>query len=603
MKSAIHPNAAGWFSSLAQIAEAHLVNSARLLTAGFYNVFKAIPTLSTSFEVPVASFAFQGLTETQEVELTSLGLRKEVARPNVFIGTPGASSIPSIFSYPITEARTNPGTVSADGYLAYIYMTKAFMFFSEISYTLFSGAGLNNIVGYSAGDQRDTLARPLGSSPVAEGIDLAKQLASGEQFCRSLIGAIATPSIFGKVGQFTGLFSSMSAPKFKNDKLDGLFFPYFDGMLTTDKSLCDHVFKLLFFKSLAGNHDEARKLYSRIRNGIRNLATHRAGKVFSHLFAGILIAYETHSIITAMVENGVYHGFVIQSPGLVATIGGSTFKAVSFAELLLDLGSLNKQEKLLTDIVGLINGLVNDSGMPVYKFQATDINTSRKFMQVWSSINLDFSTSTTFLADVRKLVDQLLFGDKFALPGNSSILAFLKYVQTGDMTLLAEYPAFLQNGVFLQTDRITVGLSIFGARVPSVNYGKAKDQTFTIPGSADAADPNLAVTDGKRPLRYLPFKTEPIFQAAVQWKNLFDSGRLLIPHGRKGKDEFTSTSQVTLRIAGDPHFANTYGLIKAISISSRNANRQGKRARDEGTEENKASSKRAKKGESIRGLL
>jgi hypothetical protein len=71
----------------------------------------------------------------------------------------------------------------------------------------------------------------------------------------------------------------------------------------------------------------------------------------------------------------------------------------------------------------------------------------------------------------------------------------------------------------------------------------------------------------------------PLGQAVIQWKSLFNGGILHVPAGRKNKAEFTNVSLVAFQISSDPGFQTVYSRIKAITESTKDAVRSGKRKR------------------------
>jgi len=87
---------------------------------------------------------------------------------------------------------------------------------------------------------------------------------------------------------------------------------------------------------------------------------------------------------------------------------------------------------------------VNDKGVAVNKFVLADINTSRKLANVLYTIDQGLFTSTDWVKDLVKLFDKLAFGDQFDLPNVKTTNVFLNFVKSGNILVLADYPAFIR---------------------------------------------------------------------------------------------------------------------------------------------------------------
>jgi hypothetical protein len=357
-----------------------------------------------------------------------------------------------------------------------------------------------------------------------------------------------------------------------------------------------HNFRRLFFRCIGDTEEATLKVWSVLRGGFRGLAPLRAGRSLTHAYFGVDLAMQAGAQMTLVVVQGVYHGYVLQRTGLKASLYGTVYKAVPSVDIVESINLLNRNDVLLGEICALLNAPVDAKGAPLYAITPALINTSRKFVTVWCSLDMSHYVSSDLNTLVREKLDKVYFNDVFQAPSFDQILAFLKYVQTGDRNHIEKYPSYVMNGWFIETDRVTVGLAMFGPRAPSCNYGSSKQLSFTMPADLNAEDPNLKLGEDKKraALKYLPFSFEPLSTARVQWNNLFKTGTLCIPEGRKGKNEFTNGQKATLKIGGDPYFTNIYRIIKEVSVNTRAALSAGKRGRQDDDAEDRANVKKRK---------
>lgn len=559
----------------------------------FYNIFKPITQLSHTFDVPVTMIILNQPGEPTIEQAKGLGFTEFPGRKNCFVGTPSVENLAAVHRLPLINAQPSPGYISVDGLLGWSYAMKGIQIFSSISRAA-SFEGLPNIL--EDGDY-DTLADgsvkmyPLGSviSTEVSGFDkkAAKYLYHGS-VKHILVGYDSSMSLKGH-------YTSVAQPNLSVK--DGLYFPYFDGMVLPDKAVFNHVFPTIFYHCLGENAEVAAKLWSRIRSGYRSMAWTPAGRIISHAYYGIDLAKKTLGSFTPVFEGQRYMGFVIQADQLTIKIHGRTYTARGIMDLQEDIKVTTKHDAALAKIVTLINAPIVD-GKHVYSVKVDQINTSYKLKGIVINLDLGHFQSTPFVEEMLKLESELSFTEQYPVPTAKVLQQAISYMQTGDYSTIASYPQFLGNSLLFDKERIVIALGIFGPRVPSLNFGNVRNSlVFSMPVALDAADPNLVVAGGKRRLQYLPFSIVPIREGIVQWRKMFESGDIHIPHPRKNKAEFTNTQLVQSKISGEPMFSQVYQVLRQISSETRKARQLGKRSREDDTERGGASkrSKRADK--------
>jgi hypothetical protein len=581
------------FKNIVAHCKAQLLNVVVTASGMFYNIFRNIVN-PISFEVPVGTFSFEGLTDDQKANLRSLGLMDDPKAKNTFVGSPSAADMNFIYSLGPIDSKFVPGNVASEGYLAYIYGLKALAIFSNFSHKLVRPGGV-----YRFTDKSEDVE-------TARKVDVVRDSIGQEK----VVAEVGKVGIFGRIG-FTNLVeyiypessSKTITPAFIRPSVvtswaseENYLFGYFNGMTTPSRDLAANVFARLFLKGLSDDISKASKMWQKLRHGFRRLAPTNAGKAMAHAFKGIELALEGEFAITYLVENGVYHGFILSGPGSIVYYN-QPLKALTEEELIKEIGKMDNKKRLLGEILAILKSPLNSSGMPVYSFGMDDVNTSRRFLKAYRSISPEYLGSEDFTDKLPALVDEMHWGDRFQVPTEAMIIDFLRYVQTGEQGHIDGYPAYLAGGFYRKEGRVATGLGIFGAYAPSLNYGKTSDMNFQIPTEDSAQDQNLEVINKERHLRFLPFTKIAIGTAEIQWNSLFNTGRIMIPDGRKNKTEWTDANRVLLRIGGNPGFATAYALIKDHAITVRRSMKAGKRkgARDDAESGPSTSRKKARK--------
>jgi hypothetical protein len=578
---------------------AQLTNLPVLDVPNTFNVFRQLKT-PFMFEAPTASYILPSLSEADKEKLRGFGLREEPSRPNVFLGNPAEENLSAILGMGPQDGRINPGTVTADGYLAFIYALKGLGLYSWASQKVDAQGEFNVLMPGFAQYQDHSKTKPedlrlsIGGTiqklaPVVATAMLAHPMK------HSMVMYGSSQIVYSPVDGSGSIVPNVRKPgdaEVMGEK--GIYCGYFAGMNLPDKDYMAHVFGNLFNRSLGPSVETSFKLMQRIRKGMRSLAVFRGGQALSHAYLGVELSRMGRCPVTFVVHNSVYHGFVLT--GQITITHYKTVIPVCESDALKeDIDSINMHDIALGKILAILNMPVNSDGKPVYSFTVNDVKSSRMLASAIRSINQDLYVSTTWKSDLKDAFGGLSFGDKYAVATPQSITDFLRFVLSGDEKSLEGYPFLLTGRIVEESDRVSFGLSMFGTTCPTLNYGD-KGQTFVLPGLA-ATDPNLAVPQGgHRALRFLPFKLEPYSLAVTQWRSVFSKGSFVIPNGRKGKAEFTDSRHVALKISVDPHFTTVYQLLKDVAVSQKNQpGKKRKRNEDEGTAGEASSSKKVRK--------
>jgi len=541
--------------------------------------------------------------------MLEFGCGRERVGSNTFIGVPNAANLAKIFKMgKLVRGPYNPGTVPAEGYLAYtlcLRVMNVYSFFSRnfarrvanvsagATGNVYEGGSVNTELVYQGGPtNRSEHCQDMGTCP------------SDQSFLTGLIAEFVVPNPSSSISQM--FFDPYGLNLFDNFG-HNIVFPYFEGMNLVDKDIIISTFREHFLSIIAKDSITAVATWKNLKNGLNIIGGFPSGRAISHAFRGIQLSIETATSIRYLVSNGEYYGFVLSSsiePFKVVAFGKEV-GSVDDAKRNNIIGSLNSHRNALETIVRLVREpLRNGTNEVLYDVSVTDIDTSRKLANKLRSTDRIVFTRATFDDDMDDAIEKLRFGDDFGTVTVSKISTFLEFVLTGNLALLSDFPALVRAGQWKEKDRVAFALGMFGEKVPSMNYAKPNEAkiSFNLPRNQDPIDANVETPpDGTRPLRFLPFALVGIKEGTSQWTSLFNTGKFSFPGGTKTKSKkdkekmsFTDPERVAFQVGNAPFFGQFYHMIKQISFITKEGLRGGKRRINEDEVETTAR-KRSKK--------
>jgi len=562
---------------IVDIAKAQLSNTGEVAGNGYFNVFKEMRDAIFRVGTPTATFKFQGLNQVQRQQLATLNLSPVLNQNDTFTGSPEFTALGEIFKMSPLDARNVQGTVTADAYYAFSLAWKGVALVTAIlDKTQDSLFNARTNKWHQIGDKGKAKVpiASVGQSRATDEDSLASKelpmLNNGDMFTYDLDMLIVTG--YDNTQRLRTLFHSGQENFMEGE---GITLPYFDGMVRPDKSTVVSFFETHLFRGLGKDYDTASRLFMRFRNGMRAMANHPCGQILAHVYKCLDIAMKTGSRVALLTAGPTYLGCVINNTTLRLRLGAQDIKSQDGTGVIAERAKLQVHDRALAVILTKIRVPEDMQGLTVYDISLAQISTSRGLATVLATLDEGVFEPADYTAIFSNLKD-LRFDESFPAFSRDLINVFLNYVLTGNEQLLAQYPAFIDGGYSKNTGRVAVGLTIFGPRAPTLNYGPPTGgQQFTIPFDLTAHDTNLDMgADGKRNLQYLPFKDVSIAMACINWSRLFADGVIRIPAGRQGKKEFSDTTQMAVKILG-PDTVVTYDLIKRISNSHRTGLKAG----------------------------
>jgi hypothetical protein len=507
------------------------------------------------FDMPVGSFRFEKLAEPQVEELKSIGLQHDLSSKNIFVGSPNFAQIPRINAIGTVGDRIRPGHVQFEGYLAYSFLIKGAHIFTSLKESMKSGQyfhGFSKNIDPSISPEQAVPLRRIDDEEETEVTNTSPFFMRPSEDILCFNGN-------GAVSEFEGCFIDASKD-FKTSR-EGVFFPFFNGMLVPDKEIAFRVFSSIFYGTLATTEDLNISILNRVRVGVRQLAFSRAGLALSHLYFIFGLSLQIPgSYVRIVLKGNSYVGAVIDGTFSVRLFGNTVASGV-YTKDITDVNLLLEQAK---ELVGILNGLENENGSRPYNFSVSDFETSRKTLRSWSMVDTSLFASSELKERSISIIEAMEFNDNFPVCNQKTFGHFLSFMSTGNEEITSEYPAYLQGKTLRHSGRTYEGLTMFGPKGPSISTGDKKSLTFDLPGSGKK-DTNLDLnSEGKRNLQYLAVWLVPIHVAAIQWNLVIGSGKLCLPHPRKGKKEFVSLNGVLFQLSAKDEFQEAYLQIKSL---------------------------------------
>jgi hypothetical protein len=147
--------------------------------------------------------------------------------------------------------------------------------------------------------------------------------------------------------------ASWSAPK-DVPALPGLCFPYFQGMLTNDKSIL-RIVPGTHFMRLFGS--DPRPGYLAYRNIVGGFASTNTGIIMTHILTGLDMSVETQTKLHLLFDGKMYLGFCLLGSKWAVQRGQQWHLPKTSAELRADLDTIKTHESSLAEVVAKLEDL------------------------------------------------------------------------------------------------------------------------------------------------------------------------------------------------------------------------------------------------------
>lgn len=535
------------------------------LAGQFYNVLKNADPLP-NLNPPIVIFR---VLDKEDEALKCVEVDQVVGQKGVLIGRPNWKDFKEILGNGAADTRYTPGKISVSGY-------KAFFFSSILLHAAYSVSSkpVNECempVSYLAsrffqldGSSETLKAYNHGISDVTTvqsdpDISLSGK---GHTMAATRLLSLAYPG----TAQLPASKSDFKKIAGYKKAKDGVFIEYFRDMVFPDKHIPVSIAQRLFFRCFGNDADVASSNFQIFMTGWSTLQHCEEGQALQHAFFCVSLAESAQSALIPIFMGGQYRGSVLFGD-FSLIVRYKMVKREPFEDYVKYIDALDLHSKSLAEISNLFESMTTDDGSKKYHCNKEMIDTPKKFVDFFRSINMaDMDTPT--LNGIVEKADQLQYNDvKYAEISKKNLLLLIQVARTGDKNIFRDLSPYFKGGLLRRIHgNVSYALSFFGPNPPSFSYGAGKDvQVFQIPKNNTDQDPNLTMKDGKTSLAYLPYKKVGISGAISQFDNLLSTGKIRIPLGRQGKKEFTNLALADGQIHAK-EFQEVYESLKAAVV-------------------------------------
>lgn len=324
----------------------------------------------------------------------------------------------------------------------------------------------------------------------------------------------------------------------------GFLFPYFKGMGGQDVDLIMEVVAKYLYLGLGSDDEERLATMINLRADLDKSSASEAGRVVSHIAFGIRASLEHEAVIRILVESGMYKGFVLLSPAILATAHGRIFRPLSGPDLCAAVGELRVHDTALMKIASLLSAIPLYSGHPgaphgsIAEIDPSSIHSARglqrHFVKRAENVDQDTQAELNLLANDIHFEEEKDFWkvDSEAIDVLAECL--VKETQPDDTA-----PMYIYRGNFCVVDPIQSVLSAFGATAPSIWFASGRKIRFGNDMKTDPAMKStevlVGVKDGQ-PIKEMQPNVPEFYvrrttlrEATDDWKRVVTEGYVLNP--------------------------------------------------------------------------
>jgi hypothetical protein len=503
---------------------------------------------------------------SKEDEALKTGMEAVVGQKGVIQGSPSWKDFRLILAGGASDTRFQPGKVSMSGYKTFFFssilLNAAYTYSNKpVNESQVPVSYLVNDFGLLDGNAKTFKPYSIGGSDITtvEQVGLAKD---GNFMQATQLVPIAFPggsTIPVKASEMKGISGRKAAA-------DGVFMEYFRDMIMPDKHIPISIAQRLFFRAFGDNVDQASRNFQAFMVGWSTLQHCEQGQALQHAFFCVNLAENCQGGIYPIFLGQVYRGSVIYG-NFTMIVRYKEVKREAYDVYSKYIANLDLHAKRLAEIANQIESIKTADGSTKYQCTVAMIDTPKKFVDFYRTIIKEDLGSLIQDAIVEK-ADDLQYNDaRYAEVSKKNILSLIKVARTGDKNEFRDLSPYFKGGILRRIHgNVSYAVSFFGPNPPSFSYSTGSDlQQFQIPKNNTDQDPNLLVKDGKFFLPYLSYKKVGISGAIDQWNHLLSTGKIRLPKGRQGKNEFTNKVLSDGMIHGKD-FQETYDSLKAAVV-------------------------------------
>lgn len=343
-------------------------------------------------------------------------------------------------------------------------------------------------------------------------------------FCDTMVGS--SSSVF--VAKPSPLPSSTCwGPPNSVPNLDGIAFPYFDGMLAPDTGALRDLIGRLVFRNLGDEKRDSRDAYKTLRSVVGMVASTPQGVLLGHILTGIDLALTSQTQLYLLFDGSVYLGFCLLGSEFSVFIHGKWHDPLPAKELKVELLKFQTSDSALESLVEKLS-LCSDTGGESLMVSKSDIKTPIGLCQVLSRVAVDsVDEESGVIGDISDLLARLSLPVDYKAFSAKNILWGIEQLTTArDDDLPDDLPVYVPSRNWNDIgEKDYLILASFGPK--SFSFRNQKGTEFIVPRADEEYEPFSAV-DEKGVFKYkgLIVMEKAIREAVKDWRNFVGNATL-----------------------------------------------------------------------------
>lgn len=293
--------------------------------------------------------------------------------------------------------------------------------------------------------------------------------------------------------------------------IPGNIFPYFDELLDDDFNFVPGVIREYFLESLGDDRKEIISGFKSLKLGFGQFAPTAAGRVLTHLFAGVRLSIMTQTVMYVFLNNSRYTGFTIHGYYYVLSVSGKAYLPFTADQVMESAREIDAHDCALNKIREVILKDIKKNS------RAAKAMAAKKTMKFTGPRELSYFLSGLSLSDeatteIAVLCNDLSFRQTFWQFNAKNILKVCEAIFAGN-DLPPEAPMHCTGAIITSDNNVLKSMAVFGdhgfsfkcpngkaLEVPSdpkkiTLFDKVKDKKGKM------VDPNVVLVLAKKQLR------------------------------------------------------------------------------------------------------
>lgn len=306
----------------------------------------------------------------------------------------------------------------------------------------------------------------------------------------------------------------------------GLCFPYFEGLIISDRFTVMSTFTRLFFRGLGQDEASALKRLDAITEGWKHIYDLPIGRAITHLVEGIDLAIQCGSRLHVIVDNGSYEGFVILGDSFKIYQRGVVYEPMEPDAFLADCQIMSKHRAALGKIATILSQANTITGDVTVVDKDSLVSSRILFQRCFERVFDDAAKGL-----LKDLIIDVHFDENFAPPTHDNLISFI--TASSELRIIQDGPLILDGWTLFSSDPILLNAARFGNRAPSIRDSLRGHTRVIIPPSS-ARDSTLDSVGGKVQYEKVPVNLVGYRTASSDFASFLKDSTVIFARGPTG---------------------------------------------------------------------